>query len=63
MRYTSNLLFTDSKRPAQLVFAGSALPDIRLVITDYYKGAVNDVILMKQNAYAVAGPSKKQNFK
>ncbi len=45
-RYTANLLFTDAKRPAQLVSVGNALPDIRLVITDYYKGAVNDVIYM-----------------
>jgi hypothetical protein len=44
--YTSNLLIADYKRPPQLVSAGNALPDIRLVITDYYKGGVNDVIYM-----------------
>jgi hypothetical protein len=45
-RHTANLLFTDTKRTGQLVSVGNELPDIRLVITDYYKGAVNDVIYM-----------------
>jgi hypothetical protein len=34
------------KSPIRLVPHANPLPDIRLVITDYYKGAINDVIYM-----------------